>query len=104
VAAGSTIYFASDGAVTSSGFEICGAPPMSVKGTTNDAVNDEFAGEGSAGNRIPRVWKAATSKAEPRQQQDWILKGLQGGRVHPLAACGVATLCCSPPAMLETEC
>jgi hypothetical protein len=27
VAAGSTIYFASDGAVTSSGFEICGAPP-----------------------------------------------------------------------------
>ena len=104
VAAGSTIYFASDGAVTSSGFEICGAPPMSVKGTTNDAVNDEFAGKGSAGNRIPRVWKAATSKAEPRQQQDWILKRVQGGRAHPLAACGVATLCCSPPAMLETDC
>ena len=104
VAAGSTIYFASDGAVTSSGFEICGAPPMSVKETTNDAVNDESAGEGSAGNRIPRVWKAATSKAEPRQQQDWILKCVQGGRAHPLAACGVATLCCSPPAMLETDC
>jgi hypothetical protein len=27
----------------------------------------------------------------------WILKCLQGGRAHPLAACGVATLCCSPP-------
>ena len=26
-----------------------------------------------------RVWKAATSKAEPRQRQDWILKCLQGG-------------------------
>ena len=41
-------------------------------------------------------WKAATSKADPRQQQDWILKCLQGGRVHPLAACGVAALCSSP--------
>ena len=26
---------------------------------------------------------------EPRQQQDWILKCLQGGRARPLAACGV---------------
>ena len=26
----------------------------------------------------PRVWKAATSKAEPWQQQDWFLKCLQG--------------------------
>jgi hypothetical protein len=40
------------------------------------------------------VWKAATSKADPRQRQDWILKGLQSGRAHPLAARGVATLCC----------
>jgi hypothetical protein len=24
------------------------------------------------------VWKSATSKAEPRQQQDWISKCLQG--------------------------
>jgi phosphopantetheine--protein transferase-like protein len=31
------------------------------------------------------VWKAATSKAEPRQKQDWILKCLQGGCDHPLA-------------------
>ena len=30
-----------------------------------------------------------------RLKQDWILKCLQGGRVHPLAARGVATLCCS---------
>jgi hypothetical protein len=42
VAAGSTIYFMSDEIIPSSGFEICGAPPMSVKGTTNDAVNDEL--------------------------------------------------------------
>jgi hypothetical protein len=40
-----------------------------------------------------RVGKAATSKADPRQQQDWILKGLQGGRALPPAARGVATLC-----------
>jgi hypothetical protein len=36
------------------------------------------------------------SKADPRQQQDWILRGLQGGRVHPLAACEVATVLCFP--------
>jgi hypothetical protein len=49
---------------------------------------------------IARVWKAAASKADPRQQHDWILKCLQGGRAHPLAACGVATLCSSPPWLL----
>jgi hypothetical protein len=41
-------------------------------------------------------------KADPRQQQDWFLKGLQGGRAHPLAACRVATLCCSGETALET--
>jgi hypothetical protein len=45
----------------------------------------------------PRVWKAAVSKAGPRQQQVWCLKCLQGGCDHPLAACGVATLCCPQP-------
>ena len=40
-----------------------------------------------------RVWKAA----DPRRPQDWILKCQQGGRARPLAACGVATLCCPPP-------
>ena len=30
-----------------------------------------------------------TSKADPRRQQDWFLKCLQGGRAHPLAACAV---------------
>jgi hypothetical protein len=49
-----------------------------------------------------RVWKAATSKADPRQQQDWILKCLQGGRTHPLAAFWVATLYCSPPLLVST--
>ena len=47
--------------------------------------------------------KPPTSKADPRQQQDWFLECLQGGRAHPLAASGVATLCCSPPTLLETE-
>ena len=28
------------------------------------------------------------SKAEPRKQQDWILKYVQGGRARPLTACG----------------
>ena len=46
-----------------------------------------------------RVWKAATSKADPRQKQDWISKCLQGGRVHPLAARGVATRCCFSPTL-----
>ena len=50
---------------------------------------------GVGGVEAPRVRKAATSRAEPRQKQDWILKCPQGGRAHPLAACGVATLCCS---------
>ena len=35
VAAGSTIFFSSDSIIPSSGFEICGASPMSVRGTTN---------------------------------------------------------------------
>jgi hypothetical protein len=48
---------------------------------------------------LVRFGHAATPKAEPRQQQDWVLKCLQGGRAHPLAACGVATLCCPPPAL-----
>jgi hypothetical protein len=38
-----------------------------------------------------------------RRAQDWFLKCLQGGRVHPLAARAVATLWCSPPALLETK-
>ena len=46
-----------------------------------------------------RACETATSKAEPRQGaepwQDWFLKCL-GRRAHPLAACGMATLCCSP--------
>jgi hypothetical protein len=37
-----------------------------------------------------------------RQQQDRFLKSLQGGRAHPRTACGVVTLCCSPPALLAT--
>jgi hypothetical protein len=43
----------------------------------------------------------ATIATGAGQQQNWILKCLQGVRAHPLAACGVATLCCSPPALLE---
>ena len=33
------------------------------------------------------VWIGSASKADPRQQHDWILKGLQGERAHPLVAC-----------------
>jgi len=40
---------------------------------------------------------ASQLEAGTRQQQDWILMCMQGGRAHHLAACGVATLCCSPP-------
>ena len=50
----------------------------------------------------PAVWQAASSKTDPTQQQDWILKWLLGVRAHPLTACAVAMLCCSQTA-LETE-
>jgi hypothetical protein len=36
----------------------------------------------------------------PPRKQDWVLKCLQGGRAHPLAACAVATLCLSLPSPL----
>ena len=45
------------------------------------------------GRRDLRVrCNAATSKADPRQKQDWFLRCLKGGEAHPLAACGLATL------------
>ena len=37
----------------------------------------------------PSLSRGLRRKAEPRRQQDWILKCLQGGRARPLAACGV---------------
>jgi hypothetical protein len=52
--------------------------------------------------KTPWGLKSRRSKADPRQRQDWILKRLQGGCDHPLAACAVATLGCSPP-VLATE-
>ena len=57
----------------------------------------------SKGVSLGGFWKAATPKAEGRRKQDWIFKCLQGGRAHPLAVYVEATLCCSPPALLETE-
>ena len=46
------------------------------------------------------VWEAATLKADPRQQQDWILKCLQGETSHPLPHSAQdntpsGTLCCA---------
>jgi hypothetical protein len=39
------------------------------------------------------VWKAAASKADPRQQQGWVLMCQQGGRARPLTVlCGGDTL------------
>jgi hypothetical protein len=38
-----------------------------------------------------RTFLSTTSKASPRQQQDWFLKCLQGGIAHPLAVCGLET-------------
>jgi hypothetical protein len=46
----------------------------------------------------PRLY-CCSPRGEKTQQQDWFWKGLQGGRAHPLAACGAATLWCSPPAL-----
>ena len=65
------------------------------------AVMVRWGKRGRERGRLVRVWKAA--KGKERHRQDWFLKCLQGGRAHPLAVCGVATLCCSPPASLETE-
>ena len=39
-----------------------------------------------------RFGKPPARKQSQGSQQDWIVKRLQGGRAHPLAACGVATL------------
>ena len=36
--------------------------------------------------QFPRGWKAVSSKADPRKEQHWILKCLQGERACPLAA------------------
>jgi hypothetical protein len=41
-------------------------------------------------------WKAASKQTQTGSKIG--LKCLQGGRAHPIAACEVATLCCSPPA------
>jgi hypothetical protein len=52
---------------------------------------------------LPAAESAHRARAVRRrgEQQDWILMRRQGGRAHPLAACGVATLCCSPPRCWE---
>ena len=51
-----------------------------------------------------RVWKAA-SKAGPMQQQDWVLKCLQGVWDHPLAAlCGGDALLLSTPPFTRVVC
>ena len=50
-----------------------------------------------------RASRAATSKTDPRQKQDWILKCLQDGRAHPLAARGMALLYCSPVQSFSRE-
>jgi hypothetical protein len=43
-------------------------------------------------------------ESRPKQQQDWILKWLQGGRAYRRTVCGVATLGCSPPALFHRHC
>ena len=44
-----------------------------------------------------RGLKAASSKADPGRQQDWILKCLQCEWARSFEACGVATLCWPKP-------
>jgi hypothetical protein len=53
--------------------------------------------------RTRPVSKPPPRKADPRQQQDWILKCLQGGCANPLAICRVPTLYSPPRTPLETE-
>ena len=64
-----------------------------------DAVKFEgsTAPTGGMVSAVPRkeIVQAATSKADPRRQQDWILRCQRSGRAHLLAACGVATRGCS---------
>jgi hypothetical protein len=72
---------------------------------TGKVVITNNTGELTVGAPKPRVWKAA-SKAHPRQQQDWILRCLQGGRACHLAACAVApalTACGTRNWRLRTE-
>ena len=48
------------------------------------------------------VWFGLESRPKG-VSKDWILKCLQGGPAHTLAACAVATLGCPPPALLENR-
>jgi hypothetical protein len=48
----------------------------------------------------PRSWNPAISKTVPRRQQDWVLKWASPSSRR---LWGGDTLCCSPPALLETE-
>jgi hypothetical protein len=57
---------------------------------------------GTRTTHTPRTVSAGGRKVAARSQ-DWILKCLQGGRAHPLKACAVATLCCSPPVLLAPK-
>jgi hypothetical protein len=61
-------------------------PPMEVRRRDHLLVS---CGGPTAASYNPYGLESRHSKAEPRRQQDWILKCLQGGRARPLAACGV---------------
>ena len=61
-----------------------------------------------AGRAHATMWVKLASGSDSRHlesipkaeaKQDWILKCLQGGRALTHAACGVATLCGSPPTL-----
>jgi hypothetical protein len=56
-----------------------------------DWTLDQATGREPTRERL-RFGKPPPRKKTPRQKQDWFLEYLQGGRAHPLAACGVATL------------
>jgi hypothetical protein len=66
---------------------------------TDAAARYAHCGHSLSRVQVSKVWKLLESRqprkqstSRPRQQQDWIAVRLQGGRVHPLAACAVATL------------
>jgi hypothetical protein len=83
-----------------------GSDPRRKRSSRNPSAQKAWTGRPSTQRRSERLRCDAarhpqtnlTSKADPRIQQDWFLKCLQGGRaLHLLAACGVHAL------LLSTE-
>ena len=80
--------------------------PGETKGTDHcqlDRTPSQSRFEGSQVQGKARVWKSRLLDNRAKAEARLDLEASTGWRFHLLAACGAATLCCLPPALLETE-